>query len=761
MRKHLWLLLLFLALLALPILAKDDAPRPSVMGSPAGNDGTSGDDDGDDEPEIVFSALAEAFRDHCVRVFVHGRSDEGRSPTTLTFDEDIRHERPTPIGGYWWDDRHVVIPDPVIQDRYIRSIEVQIPNDNALYRARIVGRFVKLQALLLEVIPDEDGSYPAAHPLKFVDGDLDEALAFSYAFREGNWRIYAKGGLGEAALTDGGVETVAVGDEGVLLDHLGNPVGLAFGDKLRVDHDNDSYWAGEELHSTPILSRDNALQLGEKLSVQLANAVLETRFRIRVKIDDDDEENAMWAMNLDETQAGTAKAEVRAAGLVVGKRHLLVPVALDSDSILRIEEIVVTTASGQELQADFVGALREYMAVLVEVKENLPTDALPKGFGLLNPMSGPGVPERVLQESRPEMDYFARWRVDYAVGRRRETADYDRWLGTFRGYRGDTLVLTRTNEEDGSLAFDIDGNLAAVALTPRLIRSREPGLGLDQVGSPAFRPLDFLVQKLTADDVFDPFLMPVDEDQGQRLVDMGVEVQALDANTAKLFHVTRESRGGRIGVLVTHVYPESIADRIGLQEHDVLLRIMVEGRNEPMELRSSNYAFQGAFDSGDMASDSFQSMLRYMPPPWPSRENIISTLLTGAGPGKKATVEFMREGEVHSADFVTGYFEPDYRNAKKERFTALGLTIKPITFEVARYFGKSDQSGVIVSKAEDGGKGSVAGLHHYLLITHVDGQAVANPDDFRQKVSAFENGEAKAVELTVEGFGKTRLVKIE
>ncbi len=757
MRKHLWLLLLFLALLALPILAKDVTPRPTVHDTASTND----ESDGDDEPDIVFAEVAEAFRDHCVRVFIHGRSNEGRSPTTLTFDEDIRHERPTPIGGYWWDERHVVIPDPVIQDRFIRSIEVQVPNDTAIYRARIVGRFIKLHALLIEVMPDREGNYPVAKPLQFSDGDLDEALAFSYAFSEGNWCIGAKGGLGEAALTDEGVETVAVADEGVLLDLHGNPVGLAFGDKLRVDNGYESYWAGSDLPFTPILSRENALQLGEKLSRQIADAVLETRFRIRVKIDDDDEENAMWAMNLDETQSGNAKAEVRAAGLVVGKRHLLVPVALDSDSILRIEDIVVTTASGREVQADFVGALRDYMAVLVEVKENLPTDSLPKGFGLLNPMAGPGVPERVLQESRPEMEYFARWRADYAVGRRRETADYDRWLGTFRGYRGDTLVLTRTNEEDGSLAFDTNGNLAAVALTPRLIRSREPGLGLDQVGSPAFRPLDFLVQKLTADDVFDPFLMPVDEDQGQRLVDLGVEIQALDANTAKLFHVTRESRGGRIGVLVTHVYPGSTADQIGLQEHDVLLRIMVEGRSEPMELRSSNYAFQGAFDAGDMASESFQSMLRYMPPPWPARDNIISTLLTGAGPGKKATVEYMREGEMHTADFITGYFEPDYRNAKKERFPALGLTIKPITFEVARYFGKSDQSGVIVSKAEDGGKGSVAGLHHYLLITHVDGRAVTGPDDFRQKVSAFENGDAKAVELTVEGFGKTRLVKIE
>lgn len=756
MRKHLWLLLLFSFLASgTPAAGADDSASAVAVEDAAERLME------DDDEDVIFADLARRFRKHCVQVSLYGRPSDGQRPATSSLEEDMRHERPTLFGGYWWDDRHVVIPDPVIQDRFVGYIEVRLPGEETVYPARIAGRFVKLQALLLEVDADEKGVHPEAHPLEFIDGDLDEALMFAYEWDEGEWRVVAKTGMGTSALGDDGVETVSLTEEGVLISHRGDALGLAFGDKV-VFNDDEPYWMGRELHYARIISREEAAADREAMRRRLANAVLETRFRIRVKVDDDDdEENAMWALDLDENRAPAGKSEVRAAGLVVGKRHLLVPAPLASDGILRIEAITVVTPSGQELEAEFVGALREYMAVLIEVKQNLPNRNLPNGFGLLNPLAGPGVPDGLIRQNAPLMEYFQRWRIDYLLGRRREVSDYDRWIGTFRGYRGDPVVMTRTNEGDGSLAFDTEGNLAAIALTPRLIKSRDPNLDLNQEASPGFRPLDFIVKKLTADDVFDPYLMPVDEEQGQRLVDFGVEIQSLDVNTAQLFHVTRESRGGRIGVLVTHVYPGSTAAGIGIREHDVLLRILIEGRAEPMELRSSNYAFQGVFDAGDMASESFQSMLRYMPPPWPSRDNVVSTLLTSAGPGRKAVIEYMREGELLKADFVTGYFEPDYRNARKDRYQALGLTVKPITFEVARYFGRPDQSGVIVSKVEVGGKGSVAGLHHYLLITHVDGRPVAGADDFRDKVTAFEAGEAKSIELTVEGFGKTRLVKIE
>ncbi len=720
------------------------------------------DEDGGDGAAFDFAELASAFQPHCARVYIHARSADGDMPGVGGFDADINHERPTPVGGYWWDDTHVVIPDQGLQDRFIRAIEAGPADADALYPARVAGRFIRLQAVLLEVLPGPDGGRPDAVPLEFVDGDVNETLSLSYVWDEGEWRVKADSGLGASSRSDSGVEMIEIAHEGVLVDAGGFVLGLAFGDRVVVDRDEDviPYWYGRETAYSPLVSADEAEKSADDLRRRLAESVLECRFAVRVKVEDGEEEedgSDSWSPDGEgEEPAGGNPAEARAAGLVVGRRLLLAPVALSPESVRRIEEISVVLPGGREIGASFVGAFRDYMAVVVETDEDLPVRNLPPGFADLNPMAAPGGEEG--GRPAPLRESIQRWRIDYLLGRRREEADCDRWLGTFRGFRGDAVVLTGMNEEDGHLAFDIDGNLVAVALTPRLINSRDRARGTAFAASPGFRPLDFLRRKLREEGAFDPDMVPLDGDEGRRLVDFGVEFQSLDANTAGLFHVSRETRGGRIGVMVSHVYPGSIADRLGIREKDVLLRLFIEGRREPMELRADG--FSHGFDM-DMSSDSLRSFLRFMPPPWPSRDNVVSSLLTGAGAGRRATVEYVRDGETRGAEFVTAYGEPDYRSARREKFAALGMTVRPVTFETARYFGRADRSGVIVSRVEDGGRSSVAGLHKYLLITHVNGETVAGLEDFAGKVRPFEEGTAPSVEFTVDDFGKTHLVKME
>ncbi len=79
---------------------------------------------GAEEEDAAFADIAEAFRKHCVRVFIHGKTHEGAFPAVGDFGDDIKNERPTLVGGYWWDENHVLIPDPVLQDQFIRSIAV-------------------------------------------------------------------------------------------------------------------------------------------------------------------------------------------------------------------------------------------------------------------------------------------------------------------------------------------------------------------------------------------------------------------------------------------------------------------------------------------------------------------------------------------------------------------------------------------------------------------------------------------------------------
>ncbi|MCD7895424.1 MAG: hypothetical protein LUG50_01980 [Planctomycetaceae bacterium] len=725
------------------------------------------DPDGDDDkPDIHAIDVAAAFRPSCVRIAVYTRPHDGTLPPVGDYRTDLRYERPTLIGGYWWNDTHVIIPDDGLQDQYIDYMEIQTTEGGPRYDAVVVGRFVLLQAVLLEVLPDENGRLPDSRPLAFADGDPEDGITVKYVWDEGEWRLRIGSGVGGIAFSDDGLETLDADNSGVVLNSDLKPIGLAFGDRVGAG-DNAGYWNGADVAFARLWSWEEAREREVALRRDLTGAVLESCFGLRIRVEDDDADDPnAYPMGVEDEANPHGPSEIRAPALVVGKRHLLVPLPLSAEGIAKIETIAVVLPDGREVDATFAGALRDYMAVVLEVDAVLPTESVPPGFGLLNPLAAPDrrvKPEARGRELRPLLQLFQRWHIDFSLGRRRERVDFDRWLGTHRGYRGDTIVTTWTNESDGALAFDIDGDLVAVALTPRIKRSSAAnGDIMDKpTAISGFRPIDVLHTALLADNAFDPTLRPIAEEQGRRLIDLGVEFQSLDQNTARLFKAVRETRGGRIGLLVTHIYPGSVADEIGLREEDILLRLNVEGERQSIELRSSDFYFNDLVDDSDMSPEMLRMRFQYLPPPWPNRENVVSTLLTAFGPGRNATLTYLRDGVEMTADFTTAYFEPDYRSAKREKFPALGLTAKPITFEVARYFGLNDKNGVIISKVEDGGKASVAGLHRYLIITQVNGRPVTDLDDFAEKVRSVEDGSAPSVELTVAGFGKTRLVKLE
>lgn len=708
-----------------------------------------------DASDIEFSRIAETFRGHCVRVYVQGKSHNGKLPPVGEFAGDILAERPTLVGGYWWDDRHVVVEDQGLQDDYIRSIEISPSGSDTRYPARVAGRFVKMRAALLEVLPDTGGLLPKADPLVFADGDPNDAYIFTYLFRDGEWQVETEGCLGAMALTDSGRETSKVSSRGVWMTQDGEAIGLAMGDDLAMGDAADA-WCGEKIRSSPLVTAEESRHFNRELGDKLRKTVLEVRFGMRVKFDEEDEESS-WSVEADGMTAGAA--EIRAAGLVVGPHHLLVPISLHAEAIARIEEMTVVLPDGKEVSADFAGALREYLAVLVSTDVELPSGEAPDGFSLLDPLVlDVGFDASAALARRPEGEYFVRRRIDYRLGRRRESMDYDRWVGYFRGYRGDPVVETMTNEEAGSMAFDRAGRLAALALAPRVVHAQDAETR-EQMSVASFRPVDYLYQRLRRDEVFDPALRPVDEDEGRRLIDLGVEYQELDPNTSRLFSAAGETRGGEIGMLVNHVYPGFAADRMGIREGDILLRIAFEDTAEPKELKASDDSGSSSF--GDMSTSAVSEALSSMSTPWPSRDNSLSSLLTTAGVGRKATLEYLRDGEVRRTEFVTSYSEPDYRNAKKHRFPALGLTVKPITYEVARFFKRPNPEGVIISKVEEGGKAAVAGLHQYLLVTRVDGKPVTDVEDFRNRMEEFEAGGSGSVELMAEGFGKTKLVRMD
>ncbi len=712
----------------------------------------------ENEKELDAPEVAAGFRKHCVQVYLTAKSADGTAPSLGNFASDIANLRSSRFGGYWWSRRMVLMEDPGLDDRFIHSIEISTPDSGERWPARLAGRFHRLQAILLEVQPNENGDLPEANPLTFLDKPYEDKHAVcAYSWNGGEWKVMVGPGLSTHSFSDSGMETGKVANQGIMVNTDGQPVGALFGEEVTFAA-GDLYWHGQGLRRSALVTANAYQDMHDSLTAKLRESVLETRIILRAEIDDDSPSSSLYEDEVDESTS-----EVRAPGIVVGARMLLLPVNFYAASIARIENIQVMLPNGSQVAARFEGAIRNYMALIAKTENDICNPAmLPAGFAFLNPME---IPEEAFLPGEaflalPEKGLFLRHHIDYELGRRREIRDYDRWLGTFCGFRDAPVVSTRTNEENGALAFGLDGKLLAVALSPRIPRS---DTSHDVSRDAGFRPLSYIHEVLTRLDAFDHTLVPIDAERGKRLIALGVEWQGMNVDEAKLFGASRATRGGDIGLLVSHVYPGSEAEKLDMREQDILLRLRVEGQNEPIDLTPDDSHMLGfsLLDLEDMSVESVQRYMANMSPPWPSRENSLTRLLTSIGVGRDITIEYLREGEFATGEFTTAYAPPDYNNAPRFAVKELGITVKPITYEVARYFDLPEDAGVIVSKVEDGGRGSVAGLYQYILIVRVNGEKVGGFDDFKEKIAAFENGDVDIIELTVEGFGKTRLAKIE
>jgi serine protease Do len=249
--------------------------------------------------------------------------------------------------------------------------------------------------------------------------------------------------------------------------------------------------------------------------------------------------------------------------------------------------------------------------------------------------------------------------------------------------------------------------------------------------------------------------VPLSEAEESRLAWLGLVLQPLNPELARVNKVSDLTRNGRSGALISYVYPNSPAAKAGLQPGDILLRLHVESEPKPVEVEV------------EQAGQSWFPMLwsRYneiperafdrIPRPWPAAEDKFTRMLTDLGFGKKFTVEYFRGGKVHKADFAVTQSPPHYDTAPRYKSNSLGMTVRDLTYELRQYFHRSDdQPGVIISKIEPGSKASVAGLRPYEIITHVNDEPVMNVKDFETLTN--QSGELR---FEVKRWTRGRVVK--
>jgi hypothetical protein len=253
--------------------------------------------------------------------------------------------------------------------------------------------------------------------------------------------------------------------------------------------------------------------------------------------------------------------------------------------------------------------------------------------------------------------------------------------------------------------------------------------------------------------------VPLKKEEENRLAWMGLMLQPLNKELARVNNVSELTQDGQTGALVSYVYPDSPAAKAGIKAGAVLLRLHLKDQPKPLEIRLDAYGdpYGGEpfpWDQLDKIPDQYYDQI---PKPWPAVEDNLTRALTDLGFGKPYTAEFFAEGKALMAELVVTASPAHYDSAPRWKSEALGLTARDLTFEVRRYFQmKPEDPGVIVSNLKPGSKGSVAGIKPYEIIMQVNGVALHSVKDFEKLSDKQEE-----LRLAVKRMTKERQVKIK
>ncbi len=205
---------------------------------------------------------------------------------------------------------------------------------------------------------------------------------------------------------------------------------------------------------------------------------------------------------------------------------------------------------------------------------------------------------------------------------------------------------------------------------------------------------------------------------------LGINIQALTPDLARWFGVD-ENRG----VVVADVTPDSPADKAGLKRDDVI----VELNGEPVGALGS---FRSHIAATAPGSTLTLTVVR-------DGKRIEKKVETGALPGSE---------RVASAGGSSGPGQPSGG-------AQLGVTVQPLTDELAQRFDYVGRTGLVVADVQPGSPAARAGIRPGDLIEEVNRRPVANAEDLR--VALDDNKGNNTALLRVRSADGARYVPIE
>jgi hypothetical protein len=678
--------------------------------------------------EVDIRKLVEAVAQSTVHVEYYLKYDRGEEPVIAGYrcancnrfhgtnaGEYVKENRPFEVPGYLISDTELVSPDILIQPRFIDKIKVTCGKSES--SAKISDYIIKQQAVILKLEKGIDN----ARPLVMNPDAKTPYFVVGSSLEDGMWKMNAKP-IGKNLVYYPEISDFAVeaSSSSIVVNEKGEMAGLSMNPELNSDGSWKCPMAMMEripearLEAAFSKIRELTSKNIVRIQVNFRSPQLKPDSREGMKnnryMDDDDDGDSPFKPFFD--------TELNTKGMMLDEKRVLVFADIKPRITARLEGIkVFTNGTDSGKAADFVCSLNDFAAFVAELKE--PTQAKGIEFSREDIMKLRSVLLPAVQSS-----IYGDKLVSYCLHNR--IADFD--IGR-KNHRFPQLPAVSEN----LFIFDIEGKLLALPLNHRARLSMEH-TSFYAKKEKQILPVLYLKKCLENLKVnSNETNVPLSEEEENRIAWLGVELQQLNPELARMNKVTEYTKNGRNGAVVSYLFPDSPAAKAGIKEGDILLCIYLEDDQAPVAIQADEQPYRDfPWAEYDRIPDQYYQRI---PMPWQSLDNSMTNFLTNVGFGRKFILEYCSGGNILSKEFFVER-SPDYFDtAEKYRSDTLGITVKNLTCEVRRYFRKeNNEPGVIVSKIEPGSKASVAGLKPFEIINQVNAKPVGNVKDFEKLI---------------------------
>lgn len=685
-------------------------------------------------------ALARRLESAFVRVEYTLKYDQGDEPTAAGWRERcphcgsyhsfydgakcVREKRPYETSGLLLTQTQILTLDPQIHPRFVERIAVRradrlVEATVAAYPHHENGLLLALNEPLAEAAPPE---FAADRP--------EPWYAVTYQLGEADWLTSVRPVPKSVMIREVGPVVRPVPAGCLIIDGTGAAVGVSMNGELPVD----GSWKGSPLDWPSWSAEEMAAVLGT-VQDAFSHGLLHTTLTFRSPKKDESSGSFRWRRSRDD-QATTAHT----LSIVRDEETLIVLADLNPKQTARLERIEVRLPDKTTCRARFGHTLREYGCFSAELDES--------GRGAVRPLridSG---------DIRSIRNQALVWATVSLFGEDHLVRYLHARVPSFEIGHRRNVYPSIPQDESNLFLFCPDGMLVAAPLTVReTIKDEDSWQSNEEQLTPLACLLPLLDDPAANADASN---VPVSETEENRIAWLGVVLQNLDTELARVNAVSELTQDGSFGALVAYIYPDSPAAEAGLQPGDILLRIRAPDHHRPIPVHTDDAGFGYDFPWSRL-SEVPEEYLDQIPRPWPSADNAFARTLTDLGFGRPFDLEYFRDGQTHWHTFTVVESPPHYDSAPRYKSEPLGLTVRDLTYELRRYYQRRpDEPGVVVSKIEPASRAAVAGLRPYEIITHVNDEPVADVGAFRELVDNMD----QELRLNVRQMTKGRIVKI-